>query len=61
MIQYLLFAWESFEAQGGINDMCGSYNTIEEAINQFELNKYKTGYDRYHIVSSQTMEIVWKN
>lgn len=50
---YLLFSGDSYYPTGGWNDFKGNYKTLEEAINSANDKK-----DWWHIVSTETWEIV---
>jgi len=40
-MKYMLFAWNDYEASGGMNDFRGLFNTIEEAETHYsQIPKY---------------------
>jgi hypothetical protein len=52
MKRYLLFAWPSYDAQGGWNDLKESFDTIDEARKYLET--LDSVYDEREIIDSQT-------
>ena len=56
MKKYLLFVGEHYYPSGGFDDFFGSYDSIEFAI-QIITDNFKH-IDWYHIVNTDTMEIV---
>lgn len=53
MKKFIVFAWYSGESHGGLNDIVGSFDTIDDARN--EANDYINA----HIVNRETWEIVY--
>ena len=53
MNKYLIFGWEAWEADGGMNDFCGFCDSIDDGKRLIE-EKYEMG----HIVDAKDFEIV---
>lgn len=51
--KYLLFAGEYYYPSGGFNDFKGSFDTMEDAQSNIQ-----DWHDWYHIVDSESLEIV---
>lgn len=55
--KFILFAYEAYYPAGGLSDIEGSYDTLEEAI----VSARATNRDFLEIVDRDTWEIVWEN
>ncbi len=58
-MKYMLFAWYDHEAQGGMNDMRGLFNTVEEAEAQFlhGITVHRFQYDSGQIVNATSLQV----
>jgi len=54
MKKYILFAWWSYEASGGMKDIKGSYDTRSELYDILDTMEY----DYYTVVDRDTWEIL---
>ena len=52
--KYIIVSWNDYEAEGGINDIIGSCDTIEES-EEF-LKDYSKDY--YEIVERDTLKVI---
>jgi hypothetical protein len=58
MKRYLLFVFSEYYPDGGINDLHGDYETLEEAVKEKEkIHKSEI----YHIYDLELKDIVMKN
>lgn len=53
--KYILFCYETYHPEGGLNDIHNSYNTLEEAVEILE----KMEQDYREIVDRDTWEIIY--
>ena len=59
MHRYWLFATYDYEAGGGLQDLRGTYKSVQKA-KAVVSNKYLyDSYDYYEIVDSKTWKIIW--
>ncbi len=56
--RYVLFAWEPYEAHGGLHDMIGSFDSLKEA-QDFYVDPHGGSLDR-EVVDRDTWEVVWR-
>jgi len=56
-MNYLLFAYDAYDAAGGWRDYIGSYSSIDEAL--IGLQDTGENYDFFHIVDLSTKIQVW--
>lgn len=57
--KHLLFAGDHYYPCGGMDDLKGSFNTIDEAVVEIKRNKWDdVNYHWYQIVDRDTMEII---
>jgi len=57
MKQYLLFAYAGYYPAGGWHDLCGDFDTIEDAlICLVDMDRYNSEF--WHIIDSTTMKCV---
>jgi hypothetical protein len=55
MKKYVLFQYDAYYPSGGLNDITGSFDTVEEAKQKAKEDKT----DHTIIVDRDTWEIVW--
>lgn len=53
MKRYLLFAYYEDSEQGGINDLIGNYQTIEEAQNKINTFDFEIIYHLHDIIENR--------
>ena len=58
MKKYILFAFNSYDARGGMYDIADSYETLECAIWDAQ---NEDQHDSHQIVDRDTWEVVWKD
>lgn len=60
MKQYLLFASPRYYPEGGWNDFCGDFDTLEDALLRLvDTEKYDSYFAEYwHIIDSRNMKCV---
>ena len=56
--KFILFAWADYEAHGGINDICGWFNSVHHAVEFFKKSKHCSDFDKYHVIDSDTFDIM---
>jgi len=52
--KYIVFAWGKYEPSGGINDLIGSFDNIEDAFSYCNYERFKL-YDDFSIVRHSDM------
>lgn len=58
MHNYLVFVYDTYYPAGGWNDLVGSYETLEEAIEQAARDAGSGDWKNYHIVDLQQQRVV---
>jgi hypothetical protein len=58
MKRYILLAWEDYYECGGLNDIVGSFDTIQEAVDVYNT---KTTWNHYQLVERDTWKILEEN
>lgn len=58
MKRYWVFIMEAYEANGGLNDFCRSFDTMEEAVKYCE-PETKNDYMFGHIFDAEKMMVVF--
>lgn len=61
MKRYLLFAGDQYYPRGGMYDLRGDFDTLEEAVevaSRGEPMIAESGYDWWHVVDSEIMDVV---
>ena len=58
MKKFILFQWGAYDAFGGLNDIKGDYDTLEEAI---AAARAATHWDTSEVVERDTWNVVWEN
>ncbi len=62
MKKFILFASETYYASGGMGDMQGSFDSLEEAENEFHENEDGIeGWDWFEIVDRDSWKFVLKD
>ncbi len=56
--KFILFAFWSYEAEGGWKDFKGFFDTLDEALDGFAKYQDGQGGGDYNIVDTETWEIV---
>lgn len=52
--RYAVFAYDDYYPSGGMNDFCGTYDTVEEASDCGQ----STGWDNWEVVDLRTLTVV---
>lgn len=59
MKRYMLFCFDDYEAHGGINDLAGVHETIDDCMYIYsEIYKELMSEEEYHIYDLEQMKIV---
>ena len=58
MKKFILFQWGAYDAFGGLNDIKGDFDTLEEAVAAAQATKY---WDTSEVVDRDTWSVVWEN
>lgn len=59
MKKFLLFIWYEYQAEGGMNDFYGSYDSIGEAREAFEYHASDGGNYFCQVVNRESMSVVY--
>jgi hypothetical protein len=60
-MKYMLFAWEDYEAGGGMKDFVGLFDTVDAAEERFVEGNFREGYNRFqwgHIYCATSLQKV---
>jgi len=59
-MRYLLFAWENYEATGGMTDLADKNDSIDKCIESFKILMKRMDFEYYHIYDTVENKIVKK-
>jgi hypothetical protein len=57
--KYIVFAWDDYEAQGGLDDIKDSFDTQQEAESFIAEDNAIYNDDHYRIIDRDTWEVIF--